>query len=343
MGIYAAESHDVLSQIIKNKAVSLDEVLVLRRQIWPDGAISKSEAEMLFRMDDAIEKGCAEWDDFFVEAITTFLVDQAHPQGYVSDADAAWLEQRIMHDGKVRAATELETLVCVLERAVHVPHRLEMLALETVRDAILGGDKELLSNRVLKAGAIGDPEVAMLRRILYATGGARSDAISIDEAELIFDLNDATAAEKPCPAWTTLFVNVLSNYLLSQNDYMPPSRERLKEIDNWLNRPSAGIIGFSAATAKIQGGEYHSGGAFADIKSAFSGLSPMEEIYEIRSGDKAQSDAGRVDSDEARWLIERICRDARLSANERALLVFLKAGGYAVDPALRSLVEKAES
>ena len=48
MGIYAAESHDVLSGIIRRKAVNLEDVLILRRYVWPDGAISKSEAEMLF-------------------------------------------------------------------------------------------------------------------------------------------------------------------------------------------------------------------------------------------------------------------------------------------------------
>lgn len=341
MGIHAAESHDVLSNIIKSKTVSLEDVLVLRRQVWPDGAISKSEAEMLFRMNDAIENGCAEWDDFFVEAITTFLVDQAHPEGYVSDPEASWFEQRILQDGKICGATELETLINVLERAIHVPHRMEMLALETIRDAVLNGDKLILSNGTLEKGVIGDPEVALLRRVLYAKGGSRSEAISLDEAELIFDLNDATAAETTCTAWTTLYVNAISNYLLTQNDYIAPSRDRLKEIDKWLNRPSAGVIGFTSAIERDLGNSYRPGGMFADIRSAFGGLSPMEELYERRSGEKARSDAGRIDSDEARWLITRISRDVRLTTNERALLVFLNAGGYAVDSSIRDLVEAA--
>ena len=341
MGIHAAESHDVLSNIIKTKTVTLEEVLVLRRQVWPDGAISKSEAEMLFRMNDAIESGCAEWDDFFVEAITTSLVDQAHPEGYVSDADAIWFEQRILNDGKICGATELETLVNVLECAIHVPHRMEMLALEAIRDAVLNGDKLILSNGMLERGVIGDPEVALLRRVLYAKAGSRSEAISLDEAELIFDLNDATSAETTCTAWTTLYVNVISNYLLTQNDYIAPSRDRLKEIDKWLNRPSAGVVGFTSAIERDLSNSHRSGGMFADIRSAFGGLSPMEELYENRSGEKARSDAGKVDSGEARWLIDRICRDVAITTNERALLVFLKAGGYTVDPALRRLVEMA--
>jgi len=341
MGIQAAESHDVLSLIIRKKAVTLEDVLVLRRQVWPDGAISKSEAEMLFRINDAIEHGCAEWDDFFVEAITTHLVDQAHPRGYVSEAEAAWFEKNILRDGRICGSTELEALVNVLEHAVHIPHRMEMLALEAIRDAVMNGDRLLTANGTLEKGVIGDPEVALLRRVLYASGGSRSEAISLDEAELVFDLNDMTAAETNCPAWTTLYVNVISNYLLSQNDYIAPSRDRLKEIDNWLNRPGSGVVGFSKVVADGEAGPRRPGGMFADIRSAFGELSPMEELYERRSGDDARSDAGRVDSDEARWLITRICRDMRLTVNERALLVFLDAGGYAVDPAMRGLVDQA--
>lgn len=342
MGIYAAESHDVLSGIIRRKAVNLEDVLILRRQVWPDGAISKSEAEMLFRINDAVESSCGEWDDFFIEALTTFLVEQAHPEGFVSEGDAGWFERLILNDGKIDGATELEALVAVLERAKHVPHRLEMLALETVRDAVLNGDDVLLANDMLEKGVIGDPEVSLLRRVLYATGGSRGDAISLDEAELIFDLNDATAGQTSCAAWTTLYINVISSYLLAQNDYIAPSRDRLREIDNWLNRPSAGVIGFAEAVARRTEPVVKSGGVFADIKSAFGELSPLEEAYERRSGTAARSDAGRVDSDEARWLTERLTRDALLTVNERALLVFLRTGGYALDPALDKLIAVTE-
>ena len=342
MGIYAAESHDVLSGIIRRKAVNLEDVLILRRHVWPDGAISKSEAEMLFRINDAVESSCGEWDDFFVEAITTFLVEQAHPQGFVSEGDAGWLERLILNDGKICGVTELETLVTVLEQARHVPHRLEMLALETVRDAVLNGDKVLLSNGMLEKGVIGDPEAALLRRVLYAKSGARGDAISLDEAELVFELNDATAEGTKCSAWTTLYINAISSYLLSQSDYIAPSRDRLREIDNWLNRPSAGVIGFSEAVARRNAPVQKSGGVFADIKSAFGELSPLEEAYERRSGDDARSDAGRVDSDEARWLIERLTRDGLLTTNERALLVYLRTGGFALNPALDKLMAVAE-
>ncbi len=334
MGIYAAESHDVLSAIIKNKAVTLEDVLVLRRQVWPDGKLSKSEVEMLFRMHASVESRCAEWDDFFVEALMGYLVEQAHPEGYVSDGDAAWFEHNILRDGKVAGSTELEALITLLERAVHVPHRLEMLALETVCGAILSGDKDLMANRALEAGIVGDPEVSLLRRILYSKAGSRSDAISVDEAKMIFELNAGSEDGVSCAAWTTLCVTVLSNYLLVQNGYTAPTRMRLKEIDGWLNRPSAGVIGFTSAVSRRKNADFHSGGVFADIKTAFSDLSPLEDVYRLRDGEEEMEGVARVDSLEARWLINALCSDGALRMNERALLVFLKAGGFRVDPAL---------
>jgi len=342
MGIYAAESHDVLSGIIRRKAVNLEDVLILRRQVWPDGAISKSEAEMLFRINDVVEASCGEWDDFFVESITTFLVDQAHPEGFVSEGDAGWLERLILHDGKVCGATQLETLISVITEAKHVPHRLEMLALETIHDAVLSGDHTLLTNDALEKGAIGDPEVSLLRRVLYSSSGARGDAISLDEAELIYALNAETAETTRCVAWTTLYVNILSSYLLSQHQYIPPSRERLREVDNWLNRPSAGVIGFSEAVARRNAPVKKSGGLFADIKSAFGELSPIEDAYERRSDEAEQNHAERVDSDEARWLIDNLTRDGQLTVNERALLVFLRTGDYVLPADLERMIAIAE-
>jgi len=48
-----------------------------------------------------------------------------------------------------------------------------------------------------------------------------------------------------------------------------------------------------------------------------------------------------VTAAEATWLAERIGRDGKTTANERALLAFLKTESPSIDPALRALVERA--
>ena len=44
---------------------------------------------------------------------------------------------------------------------------------------------------------------------------------------------------------------------------------------------------------------------------------------------------------EATWLAEHIGRDGRMTPNEQALLMFLKADSGAIHPALRDLVKRA--
>ena len=44
---------------------------------------------------------------------------------------------------------------------------------------------------------------------------------------------------------------------------------------------------------------------------------------------------------EATWLAQRIGRDGRLTPNERALLMFLKAESPSIHPSLQALVDKA--
>jgi hypothetical protein len=48
-----------------------------------------------------------------------------------------------------------------------------------------------------------------------------------------------------------------------------------------------------------------------------------------------------VSTAEATWLAERIGRDGRMTPNEQALLMFLKADSGSIHPVLRELVERA--
>ncbi len=341
MGVNATEPRDVLSRIAAQKTVTIEDVLVMRRRIWPDGRITKPEAEILFYLHSVVEDSCAEWDDFFVEILTACLVDEAHPEGYVSEADTTWLESHIALDGKLPGAIELELLISILERAVHVPHRLEILALVTIRNAVLGGYKALVSNQDLQKGTIDDPEAALLRRVLYSTSGARSDAISFDEAKLIYDLDRHSDQEQVCLTWTTVFVTVMSGYLLDQSGYRAPERARLKKIDTWLNRPSTGVTGFSSAVSVKKPKVMRSGRQVTDIKTAFSEFSPLKAAYAAPAANDYGGGQSRF-SPEGQWLVDELCRTEPLTPNERALLVFLRIGKYDVHPALMQVIRRSK-
>ena len=62
---------------------------------------------------------------------------------------------------------------------------------------------------ILADGIIDEMEVEQLRQILFAD--ARIDQ---EEADLLFELNDAVSGKKNHPSWIKLFVSGITSYLL---------------------------------------------------------------------------------------------------------------------------------
>src|SRR6185503_15438769 len=87
--------------------LSADDVLALRREIWPDGAVSDAEASALFDLNRAAREAGPEWTGFFVEAMTEYVVNQRPPRGYVDDAAAQWLIGEIERDGAEAGPADL--------------------------------------------------------------------------------------------------------------------------------------------------------------------------------------------------------------------------------------------
>lgn len=67
-----------------------------------------------------------------------------------------------------------------------------------------------LKKSLLADGQIDAAEVASLRAQLFADG-----VIDRAEADLVFELNDATSGAMNDPSWQVLFVDVISTYLLA--------------------------------------------------------------------------------------------------------------------------------
>src|SRR4029453_12287384 len=92
----------------------------------------------------AREDGRSGWDDFFVEALTDYVVHQQAPADYIDKAKADWLIARLSRDGRVNTDSELEALVRILERAPSAPARLTAFALDQVKRAVIDGEGALL-------------------------------------------------------------------------------------------------------------------------------------------------------------------------------------------------------
>jgi hypothetical protein len=326
-------NRDVVADVMASKRVTAGHVTELRRAIYHDGVAEAGEVERLFKIDEAATERDPGWSELFVEAVTDYLVEQVEPHGYISDANADWLIERISSDGVVKTATELELLVKALERAKQSPERLSAFALNQVKRAAVEGDGPLACGRELTPGHIGRPEVELIRRILYAFGGHGNVAITHSEAEVLFDINDHTAEAENDPFWSDLFVKAVANFMMAASGYAVPTREEALRREAWLDTDPGGLGDFF--------GRMMAGG-LRGIIAAYR-QPGKEEVWAERNAQKkaAIASAEVVTADEAEWLSHRIGRDGMLHENEKALLRFIRDEAPSVHPKLKSLIAKA--
>ncbi|WP_430385656.1 hypothetical protein [Blastomonas fulva] len=293
---------DVTAMIARARSLGPDETLALRRAVWPDGKISAQEAGILFALNRVSSAPSREWVDFFVEAITAYLVEQADPRGYVSDENAAWLMQAIDQDGKVDTLAELELVVKVIERAENVPDSLKAYALDQIRHAVLHGQGPTRCGDALQPGSIGTAEVRLLRRVLYAAGGAAPAHINRAEAELLFEIKDATLAGQNAPEWQTLFVQALSLHLMTNQRFRALTRQDAQRLHAFVADTSAGIGSFFGRMA----------GSLADRTPLGAASSP--------TADPEPAPEDGLTASEQDWLQAMVGGDGKLDPLERALL-----------------------
>ena len=275
----------------------------------------------------------ATWSDFFVEALTDFVVNQARPEGYVTVENADWLITHISSDGQVESKTELELLVNILDRARWSPVRLVKYALEQVKSAILKDAGPLRTGSGLQKGAICEAEVELLRRILYAFGGDGNVAITRDEAEILFEINDATIDQDPHPAWTDLFTKAIANVLMASSGYAVPSREKALHAETWLD--TRGEVAPGALFNKMLSG------SLSAVLSSYREQTPEERALVRLERQRAEIVTNEeITEEEAEWLADRIGRDGVLSANEKALITFLQKESPKIHPVLAERVAK---
>ena len=322
-----------IAEIKARGSIKDADVLRVRRNYYDDGIITAEEADAIFALNDACPVQDPAWADCFIETITDYLVEQAEPQGYLTAENAQWLIARIARDGRVETKTELELLVNVLDKARWAPQSLVRFALEQVKTAAINGTGPLRSGKTLEPGRVGEAEVDLLRRILYSFGGEGNIAVTRPEAEVLFDIDAATADADNHPAWTDLFVKAIASAAMAASGYATPPREIALARDAWLDR--RGDLSLDAML----------GGMGSGLNGLFGGYRQQTEeeraIARLTQQKIEIVTHEAVTAAEAAWLAQRIGGGGKLTPNQRALLAFLKAESPSIDPALRQLVERA--
>lgn len=279
--------------------VSADEVLFLRRSVFADGVVSAAELDALFALGDRAPAGDPEWLQFFAEAAADFYLREEEPHGYLTPEEFESLRARVTRNG-CASALELGLLVKLMETATQTPSQMTDFVGEQIKKSILNKPDGPIVRKT---------DAMLLRRYLFAAGGDGNVAVTRREAELLFDINDATENAKNNPAWTELFVQGVINHLMAHLGYRAPSREEAFRRDAWMRDQSVNVGGFFKRMLS---------GGFGAVKDAYSEKSAVETHNETREANAAQ--AAKVTQSEADWLADRIGRNGAFDANERRLI-----------------------
>jgi hypothetical protein len=307
---------DLAAQAAEDGAISSEEILELRRAGWSDGSIQPAEADAIFAINDHIAEPTVEWTDFFVEALSEFIIAGGQPRGYVTDEQAEWLIARIDSDGRLDSMAELELLAKVLDKASNAPEKLKAFALAEIEQAVLTGTGPTRGGGSLEAGCISEAEARLIRRFIFAQAGDRPAAVSRGEAEMLFRLKDAALGAANAPEWKRLFVQGVGNYLQGFGGHEALSNERAAELEHFMNHTAHGIGSFFGRMAKST----VSGGFDDGVRQVF-GRKVAERDIEAEA-----AQAHEVTSDEKLWLQGRIDADGEIDEYEQALLDFLAEG-----------------
>lgn len=308
----------------------------MRRLVWGDGAVNQEEAEAIMALNTACRVRSSEWVDYFVEVMVDYVVNQQQPAGYVDQAGADWLMQWIDRDGRVDSLGELELLVKVLETAQSAPDALRAYALKQIEAAVLTGTGPTRRTGLgvhdgrLDLGGINATEVELLRRVVYAQGGAGHIIVSQAEADMLFRLKAATLDKTNAPEWADLFVKCVGNHLMAHATYQPLAREQQASLDAYVADTHINLWQFArrafmapALIRKAFGGPGLSAAEMAQIVDQRVPGSVFDS--EARAYDDAAAAANlAITPAEKAWLVSRINADGATDALEIALLDFIK-------------------
>jgi len=323
-----------IDDIVTRGKINEFDLLGLRRVFYEDGVISAEEADLLFKLNASCPERPFEWGDFFIEAMTDYLVYQEKPQGYLTLANAHWLLDRIAPNGSVSSKLEFELLLNVLDKARWAPVSLSKVALNQVKDAVVTGAGPLRQGKSLPAGIITEGEVDVLRRILYAFGGEGHVAVTRDEADILFDIDEAICEAAPNPAWTDLFVKAISNVMMAASGYAVPTREEALRQEASLQNAEqqTSVLAFLLSMVQTN---------LSSVRDAYCDQTPEERALARLEHQRIEIITNEeITEAEASWLASRLGRDGHLSPSETALVAYLKHESPRIHPLLTEAVDR---
>jgi hypothetical protein len=116
------------NELLADGIIDLAEVKELKEILYADGVIDTEEAEFLFDINDAVsgKENDPSWEALFIDAITSYLLEDENSPGEIDEEEATWLYKKIKGDGQIDG-TEKNLLDNLKSKAKSFPSNLESL------------------------------------------------------------------------------------------------------------------------------------------------------------------------------------------------------------------------
>ena len=318
-----------------SRGVTPETALQVRRSIYSHEPLTPADMNIVFAVArKAGPNACPEWTSLFSEALTDYVVHENTPPDYIPERKAQWLMSELTKSGGISTKAEFAMLIDVMTSAFGVPPSLSAFALNEIKTAIVSGKRDAFGGADHSACVVTKSDVEALRAVLYAATTGSAGHVTKEEAEVLFQIADATANKAADSAFDDLFARAIGNYLMAISSQMPSTAEALHR-EAWLDERES-MTGFFSRMLARTGLE-----SFLDTLK-----SPLEAAEERLAEREVHEDALRAASEkitdgEAQWVEIHLMRDGKLSSAEVRLLDWLTAEAAVLPPSLRALAAKA--
>jgi hypothetical protein len=275
----------------------------------------------------------ADFAELLAEVALDVLVRNVDPPGYLSDADAAWLSQRLSQGEGLACAAEFQMLERLIGHSVSVPQSLTSFAIREVETAILSGRRDGLGSTDHQPGVVTDADVEALRALAFAPTRGHSLHVDRGTAEALFDIAHATARAPNAPEFPDFFARAIGNYLMGVDFLGTPEASDAREMEADLDRPNGFRAFLSAALY-----------ARPDWRTATEAIGDVQEDEDRRINaqtDSAIAAQSHIGDEAGRWVLDHLTRDGELTAAEKRLLAFLRDEAASAPADLTALYPRA--
>ena len=196
------------SMIAGRHRLSADDIVLLRRHVFPKGIASVNDARQLLALHRSPAEKCDGWDNWFVEMMTAFIVVHSYPQYSLDELNAEWLIEMVSTHGVIASGAELELVLHAMEMATAVPDILSAFALDQLHIALRRRTGAYAVRRGIKRAGIAAEDIEFIYRILRGSLFDGKMLLSAREVGVLDRIDALVRQQANHPAWDALIRSI---------------------------------------------------------------------------------------------------------------------------------------